>query len=1819
MRLLTITILALCTVFFSSCKKQSPESISLSDASQYITSHTKNYISPNESIYVRFSQLPYNEEKIGTKLEKDAIMIKPAPAGYFYWSDNQTISYKSEDPLDYDQQYNVSVDLSKLYDNLTLDNTIYAFPVHTDQMYFSINLNRLETSDQSKLYQYITISTNKKINSDNYKDLLDVRHESQKIELSEFIAISDDKYEFKAGPIVKADKRTKLSVRWNIKDRNASKKSEIEKVIPSIGDFSVLGVNVTGEENKHIEIQFSQDIKKQKLDGLVRVENYNGSYKFSTKKNILHVYLDKKIYGTNGLSISKNVISAEGVLLSENYLEDILFAHSYPAVRSEVSGNIVPHTDQVIFPFEAISLDSVEVQIFEIFSNNVQEALRYGNLNRADNNQYLGRVIHTETLSLNAISSQSNINNWVRYAIDIRKLTDIEPGAIYQIRIGYMKSYTDYNCEIEGEERPRQSAFDFNGYYSNYNYNNRSNPCFHEYYDQDKFIYRNILASNLGLLVKKASDKSLYFVASDLRNVSPLSEVELDIYDTQGQIISKSKTGVQGMAQMQVEQVPHMVIAKKGNNYAYLNLNDNLANPLSEFDVSGVSTMDGINGFLYGERGVWRPGDTLHLGFMIIDSEKDIASTHPVRLKLKDSKGIVKYNQTTSDNKDGIFIFQVPTSQGDPTGLWTAQVEVGNYSYTKRLKVETIKPNRLKVDLAFDGKTIDVSKNETFTLESSWLHGAPASQLEASVDIKYTSQSTAFDKYKNYDFTDPSRKINSTMNNIFKGKLNDKGQKLISIDFGKEFRPPGKLSGQIRTRVYEKSGNYSEDYSSIDINPYDTYAGVSVPQSRWGSKILDVENDEAISFVSVDSNGKPMTNRKLTIGLYEARWNWWYNRSNNDIYRYNSMNHLGSIDKTTITTGADGKIDYVPELTGHGRFLVRVCDKESGHCSGTLFYTSRYRYSSEEEGAVAKLLFTTDKKTYQPNESMEVSVPSNADSKLLVSIENNEEVLSTFWVEGDKDLTKIPIDITEAMQPNVYVHVTLIQGTDKNNDLPVRLYGVAPVTIVDKETVIQPQIDIAKVIRPNQKAEFTIREKSDRGMSYTVAVVDEGLLDITNFKTPDPWSHFYAKQSLGVNTWDVYDYVLNRHGGDIEKIISIGGDGVAASGSESAEANRFRPVVQFLGSYTLSENESKTHTVDIPNYVGSLRVIVVAKQGRNFGHASKNVIVKDPLMLQTTLPRVLAPNESLSLPVNVFAYNDDIRRADINLELTPNLNVNGSNKGQLAFEKQGDKLYNFDINVGQDIGIAKLKVDSKAGKFSAYEELEIEIRNPAPIISKVSTYVLEPNSEQSISFENIGIKGSNEAYVELSQFPDFNLEQRLQYVMKYPYGCVEQTTSSVFPQLYLADIMKVSEENNIMIARNIKAGIKRLLGFQNPNGGLSYWPGNSYADDWGTSYAGHFIIEAKRKGYFIPNGFFQNWLKYQKQVAKKYKNNNKYRHTQMQQAYRLYTLALAGEAEIGAMNALRNTSDLSKVSRFLLAISYAKINQKNIAEKLIKGLDTDIKSYRELSHTYGSGLRDRSIILLALMEMDKTTDAYKLAVDIADQLSSNRWYSTQTTAFTLMSLSEFLSGKEKDLMDYTLSDGANLNITHTSDEVIDVYQLDVSNKNAHNVKVKNNSKAQMYVRLVYSGKPLPEPQPSYDKDLKMDVKYVDRNNRKIDPTQLKLGTDFKAIVKVTNTSLTNDRYDELALNHTIPSGWEIQNLRIGGVNTNENSSFNYQDIRDDRVYTFFDLKAQKSKKFVVPLTAAYAGRFFMPNVSCAAMYDEEISCSEKGAWVEVTK
>ena len=738
-------------------------------------------------------------------------------------------------------------------------------------------------------------------------------------------------------------------------------------------------------------------------------------------------------------------------------------------------------------------------------------------------------------------------------------------------------------------------------------------------------------------------------------------------------------------------------------------------------------------------------------------------------------------------------------------------------------------------------------------------------------------------------------------------------------------------------------------------------------------------------------------------------------------------------------------------------------------------------------------------------------------------------------------------------------------------------------------------------------------------MAYTLAIVDEGLLDLTRFRTPDPWQAFNAREALGVNTWDLYNYVVGAYGGRIEQLFSIGGDDALNKGPK-AIVNRFKPVVQFAGPFLLKKGEKRQHTYKMPNYNGRVRVMVVAGNGEAYGNTEKSVLVRKPVMLLGTLPRVIGIGEEMVVPATVFATEKGVGDVQVTIACSGNMEVVGEKSHMLHFETVSDKLAQFRIRVKDTPGAGHVKITATGGGEKSVYETDIEIRSVRRPQIKVTPVTLEAGKSWKGTVGLPGVEGTNSLVLEMSDVQPVNLSTRLSYLLGYPHGCVEQITSKAFPQLYLSGFASLTREQEQSTEATVKEVIRRLRSYQTVDGSFSYWPGGTAPNAWGTVYAIHFLLEAEKKGYLVPEGMKRNALNDLSRIARNWKPEASYsaESEEMTQAYRLFVLALGQVAEVGAMNRLKESKTLMSMSRYLLAAGYALVGRPDVSKELVvktTALTTACSGYDQ---TFGSDLRDASIRLMTLCLLDGGKEAALLANEISKTLASDDWLSTQSTAFSLVALSDYMEKyKMSGSMDFSYAVDGKTKKVSTTRNIWTETLLDKTASSA-SLELKNTGKSTLFARLVAEGIPAEGKEEAYANGLTLAVSYMDHDGHPVNTSALQQGTNFTAVVTVSNSSPRG--YNHLVLTEVFPAGWEILNTRFltGDTVDNRVTGVNYQDIRDDRAYSYIDyLPAGKQVTVRINLCAVYPGRFYLPPVYCEAMYDHLVRANTEGKMVTV--
>jgi alpha-2-macroglobulin len=1822
--------------------------------SQYIEAYTTGIVSKTATIRIRLAANTHTVHAAGEAVADKLFQFSPAVQGKAFWVDATTIEFKPQEYLKPGTLYVVNFKLGAVASVAAERFKKFRFNVQAMQPGFAVQHEGLRSVAKTSMMLSGTLETADVENDKIAEQLLTASINGKPMPISWQHNTATKQHQYTIGNIVRASKPGELLLQWNGKPLGSSLAGKQSIAVPPAGTFKVLDVKAINESQQYASVQLSDAIAiGQDLTGLVSIGGQS-DLAYTIAGSEIKVYANGKLDGNYTVNINAGIKNTWGDVLATNYTANINFENTQPGVTIHGSGNILPNSGRLVLPFDAVNLNAVDISIIKVFENNVPRFLQDNNLDGSQSLRRVGKPVVQKTLRLDD-DKTLDLHRRQRFMLDIDKYLKTEPGAIYRVTIGFRPQYSLYrstdtlsqaagNEEEEEEEEyygygddseeqgvDEDEAFwqRYDTYYPyGYSWSRRDDPSSKSYYNKDRWATRNILASNIGLTAKHGNTNKLLVAVTDIISTYPMADVELEVLDYQQVVVGKGRTGSSGFAELAVKRKPFLLIARQRKDRAYLKLDDGNSLSMSRFEVSGTTVQQGIKGFIFGERGVWRPGDSLFINCIIEDKTNRLPKDHPIVFSLYTPQGQLYKQLIQSGAAGGFYVFKTATDAGAPTGNWMAKIKCGGALFEKQVKIETVMPNRLKVNLDFGTNArLGVGGVQQGVLNAKWLFGAVGKNLTARVDAYLQPSSTTFDKYAGYSFYNPTASFSTQQKTIFEGTLNDAGDATITPKFETYSSAPGMLSAHLLVKVFEPGGAFSIDEVTMPCSPFASYAGLKLPDGEKPFDYLLSGKTHTVQLANVDANGKPLTGtHKLQLQLYRIQWRWWWDDNGDNLTNFtqNEYNKLIKTDTVNVTNGK-AQWNFSGGNDEWGRYLILATDMSSGHTAGKVFYIDEPGWQSrsngaQEQSAATLLPFSSNKTQYNVGDEIVLTIPSSKGGQLLVSLESGSKVIRHFWQETAQGQTLVKFKAEAEMAPNIFATVSLLQPHSQTlNDLPIRMYGSIPLMVEDKQTRLQPLLTVANAVRPEQQVSFSVSEQQGRAMYYSVAVVDEGLLDLTHHKTPDPHSAFYAKEALGVKTFDLFDHVIGAWAGGLERILNIGGDGDAGP-VQQKKANRFKPVVAYLGPFKLEKGATQSHSFTMPAYIGAVRMMVVAAQQGSYGYTQKNVTVKKPLMLLATLPRVLGPGETIKLPVTIFAMEKNVNRVAVSMQNNPLLELTGSATQNIDFKTTGEQMVYFDVRVKGNTGIGKVKIIASSGTEKASCEVELDVRNPNASITQVTEMVLAPGQQWATNASAIGNNQNSTAVLEISSVPAINLQHRLQYLVQYPHGCLEQTTSAVFPQLVLGQLTDLDSYNKALTERNIKTAITRLYNVQRPDGGFAYWPGMPESDDWGSSYAGHFLAAAQAAGYQVSESMVQQWKNYQRSKAANWvASTRNFYGGDLAQAYRLYTLALTNATDLGAMNRLKEFKYLSPEAKWRLAAAYQLAGQSNIALALISGLPLGFAEPESPGFTYGAALRDEAMVLETLTLMNRRTQATEVMKTVAARLSKKDWYSTQATAFALMAVAKYC-GKNTDaskILARAVLDGKATEISSSTA----LRQIPLNLKTGKvAVTLSNKGSNTLYARIITTGQPVAGDSTTAIANpaiLRMQVAYISQNGQTVPVSKLTQGTDFYAKVTLTNTGKTGT-YAAMALSQVFASGWEIINARMyGGDAAFSSSASQYQDIRDDRVYTYFNLAQNETVTYLVQLNAAYPGRYYLPGTNASAMYNQAIAASERGRWVEV--
>jgi uncharacterized protein YfaS (alpha-2-macroglobulin family) len=1845
---------------------------------QWVTSisqHSNGAISRHSPVRVLFTNDVVPQERVGTDASAN-ITIKPAVKMTATFASRREIVLRATPEFEPGTEYRVNVRAEGLT-GVPADTQPFEFMVKTLEVNFDVRTQGLEVEQDRNELMVLrgSVFTADSEDRERVEKVITATVDGKPLPL--VWTASEHEHSFTIHDIVRKPQEQELVLKWDGAPLNLKNTGSQSWRIPGLDEFAVTQAQALQQnDQRQIQVHFSDALDaRQELKGKIRLSQ--GEFTTSINGSLLTVYLNEDVVGEVTLTLESALRSRAGQPLIGEHEFKLEFTNTRPQVRFVGTGVILPDAKTLSVPFEAVSARAVRVTALQVFEANIPQFLQVNGLGGSQELGRVGRVLWRKTIPL----ASPVPGKWTRYDLDVTELTNKHPGGLFQLTISLAPPDALYDCPGSSETTAPEpeptsqddgdtvdaSHWDYYNeeyYEGEINWNERDDPCKAAYYRYGRNIRasRNLLASNIGLIAKRAQKGKLLAVATALDTAKPLAGVKVDAMSYQNQVMASGRTDNNGMVELDIRGTPFALIADDRGRKGYLRVANGTALPVSHFDVGGETVVAGLKGHLYGDRGVWRPGDTIYLTFALQDKTHTLPPDHPVTVEFRNPRGQLVQTLVNSKPVGQFYTFELKTAADAPTGDWNALALVGGASFGKTIKVETVMPNRLKIELDLGDKPVIESSPLKGSMSAQWLSGATAASLRAAIEVRLSSAATRFTRNADYVFDDPARSFSGAPITVFDGELDANGKANIEKDLDLPRDAPGMLNATFITRVFERGGAFSINRETRTVAAFERYVGLKLPKGDAARDMLLTDTRHVVELATLSADGAPVSVPRLQVSLYKVQWRWWWESGGDDSLAQYAQGESTSLLRKDTIASKDGRAqwDFEIKYPEWGRYLVRACDLDGGHCTGRVFYVDWPSWAGaarDQSGPAANILMlTSDKQEYRVGETATVQLPEASQGRALLTLESGSAILEQRWLEAKPGANRISVPITANMAPGIYAAVTMVQPhAGKTNDRPIRLYGVIPLKVTDPQSHLVPQVTTAAEWAPQSKASITVSEKSGRAMDYTVAVVDEGLLGLTGFRTPDLHAEFYRREALGVSTWDLFDDVAGAYGGQLDRLLALGGSDAAAITNPDDGKSRFPPVVRFLGTFSLKPGEKRAHTVQLPQYVGAVRVMVVAGDGSAYGSADKSVFVRQALMILPTLPRVIGPDEQFALPVSVFTSEASIKSVKLEVQTDARFSAVGNAAQQIAFTRPEEKLGFLTLRSGSALGKGKIHVVATSGRYRAESDVWLEVRAPNPASSRFLRATVAPGQSWTGDLTAFGLPGTQTANLEVSALPPVNLDGRLEYLVMYPFGCLEQTTSSVFPQLYLPALIRMDQNKRLEIENNIRAGLARLRSLQHSNGGFAYWPGmwntdnnHDWRNNWGTTYAGHFFLEAEKAGYTLPGDMKSSWLRYQKDAAQQWNprrsESGKYApdldHAERYaQVYRLYTLALAGAPEIGAMNRMREVDSLSLAERWLLASSYKLAGKPEVAKALVDNDRVQAFVFADANpYTFGSLMRDRAVVLMGMTLLGRDTETAPLLEDLSAQLSSGDWYSTQSVAFALVAVAQNTGAKPFMGFSFDYSVTGARKQTFKADSPVATIKLPTPPADGAPLTLTNSSDRKLYATVAVRAVPRSGEEDVSANGLSLTVEYSDADGKVVDVRRVLQGSDLVAQVTVKN--VTKRQLDNLALSQLVPAGWEIRNDRLEGVDTQgertsdkeprgqywwvpaqwRNQSMRtaeYTDIRDDRVQRFFSLGAGESIFFETRLNAAYLGRFYLPGATIEAMYEATQHARVKGQWVEV--
>jgi uncharacterized protein YfaS (alpha-2-macroglobulin family) len=1479
------------------------------------------------------------------------------------------------------------------------------------------------------------------------------------------------------------------------------------------------------------------------------------------------------------ITVSKGLESARGDSLTESYARTAYFPNTSSSISFVAGGTYLSPKGQMQLPFRSINSGNCNVEIQQVYANNLvyliaRKENRHGYYYGSDHDGLSRRV--------------------AKFTHKMPDTRNLEQQNILDLQSSLKGKTGVFHVQIHGEKGGRSAQY--------------------------------VIVSDLGITVKHA-EKDLLIWVNSLRTLAPSAAADVTVYSAENQVLASGKTDADGVIHLQLkhakkEQTPFIITVQKGNDLTFLPLNS------SEVALNGATgnrnyLAKGCEAFLFAERGIYRPGETMNLKAIVRDAKVRAPGEFPIKLTVTSPKGKKHQELSLLLNKWGTAETEINWPETTPTGRYTITATLpGDHTRIGRTTVliEEFVPPQLKAELSTDNKRTRTGHPVEFAVQSSYLYGSPAADLPVQCRVDFLPAPFKSKAWPDYAFGDDQRQFEPIRSTLKKSTLDANGEASFTVETSTNWRPAAALKAVLSGTVSEIGGRGITAYASATIDAYPFYIGIHANEHSGHTKtahrfdLITVNPDESTHTASVELQ---WTLDKLS----------WVSvlKKQGDHYEYVSEIQSLQIDQRTITTeDGSASLECTPEMGG--KYRLTIVDPVSKSSSSITFYVSANGHPTANRSLEAPDIveLELDKKSYCAGETAKLTIKTPFPGKLLLTLESTE-ILEHRILELTNNVAKVSIPVTQEFSPNIYCSVSIIRPAVAEAIWGRhRATGRISLNIDRPDRHLTVLMDLPEKMRPAStlKIPITVLDNTSNGCASEIVVmaVDEGLCMLTEYPVPDPHRYFFEPRLPEVEQCDLYAQL-------IKETPSVSGGASEPGGGMLAvlrkrlnpiKSRRFKPLTLWSSTILTASNGTAEVSFDIPEFTGELRITAVATDASRSGAAAQAVKVSRSLIVQHSLPRFLAPDDTFTMPLRLENASD--QEMPITVRITCSGPLSGQHLTRKATLSAGASTnLTVQLQAGSEPGNATCKIITDSPSEHIEQTVEIPVRPAATYEVLGGCETIAPGSSTTLLDNSNWLNGTRSTSLTLSGLPAVQLTGSIDYLMKYPYGCLEQTVSAAMPLLYLTDLINLIQPGRFHegdLDEFVKAGIDHVLSMQKYNGSFSLWP-DCPTYDWGSLYATHFLVEAAAAGYAVPKPELNAALNYL--TTRLNKSPTQEHDDHYNRAYSCYILARAGQPNHGECARLYDIKDsLSKETRTHLAAAIAAGGNRKRALDILDELHA-IPALNNHAPTLGGCLlsteQSDALLLNTLLDTDPDSPHIpKLVIRLNNARKNGRYRSTRANAAALLALGKYTRLLQSDPLP---ASGILTDSTGRETRLDKLAEVRVFHPQNH-VTIRNTGDTPLYCFWKDEGVPKTASKKEVDRNLEVRRRLLDKDGMPIDPTALIQGE----IVIVHITVHSEGPVDNLVIEDLLPAGLEVENANlktsqlVSMPSTKQTLPVLHKDLRDDRVLLFTG-SFSGTQSYSYAVRAVTEGTFVLPPISATCMVDENIHSTHGAGHVAI--